>query len=242
MLSRDRISPNRRLLCYRPAGRTLGEMVAWTGNAIRIIVGAVFLACAAMLGFVFGRQHQPATPEHGPTEVVANTASVVTAVRGLARLETVAYHMERIIDVKNRIPYLFGLIQADDAILLVAAGDVVAGIDLSKMTDGDITVIAEPGVRRVRMRLPAPEILSVRLDNERTYVHSRRTDLLAARGEQLESRARQFAERGIRDAALEAGILSRSRQGAEQTLLTLARSLGYQQAEFEWGSEQRTAQ
>jgi hypothetical protein len=144
--------------------------------------------------------------------------------------------MERIIDLKNRSQHLFGLIEADDAILLVAAGDVIAGIDLAKMADGDVKLIAEPHARRVRLSLPAPEILSVRLDNDRTYVHSRKTDVLAQRGDQIETRARQLAEKSIRDAALEAGVLARARQGAEQTLSTLVRSLGYDRVELEWAS------
>lgn len=205
-------------------------------NARRMVVGAALLACATALGFVLGRselRHPPATTAK---EELANTASVLVAVRGLARLETVAYHMERIIDLKNRSQHFFGLIEADDAILLVAAGDVVAGIDLAKMADGDVKLIAEPHGRRVRLSLPAPEILSVRLDNDRTYVHSRKTDMLAQRGDQIETRARQLAEKSIRDAALEAGVLARARQGAEQTLSTLVRSLGYDRVELEWAS------
>jgi hypothetical protein len=99
-----------------------------------------------------------------------------------------------------------------------------------------VTLTVEPQSRRVRLRLPAPEILSARLDNERTYVNSRKTDLLARRGDQLETDARRLAERGIRDAALEAGILERARQGAQQALTTLVRGLGYDHVEFEWAS------
>jgi hypothetical protein len=165
---------------------------------------------------------------------VANTPDVLLAIRGLARLETVAYHMERVIDLKNRTPRLFGLLQVDDAIILVAVGEVVAGVDLAKLHDGDVTVITAPNAKpRVRVRLPPPEVLSSRLDNQRTYVQSRQTDLLAADPDQMETHARQVAEQSIHDAALEAGILERARAGAEQELSTLVRALGYESVEFE---------
>lgn len=221
---------------------TLTYMAALTGYAKHIVLGGVFLTCAATIGFFAGRQGQRAAVDRGAKEELANTASVLLAVRALARLETIGYHMERIIDLKNRSPLLFGLVAADDAILLVAAGDVIAGIDLAKMTDRDVTLTEQRRLRGVRLRLPAPEILSASLDNRRTYVHSRKTDLLAQRGDQIESRARQLAERAIRDAAVDAGILNRARQSAEQTLSMLMRSLGYNRIEFEWTANAQTAQ
>jgi hypothetical protein len=143
--------------------------------------------------------------------------------------------MERVIDLKERQDRLFGLIRADDAILLVASGDVIAGVDLAKMRDGDVVI--EPEQRRVRLQLPAPEILSVSLDNQRTYVHSRKTDLLAQRASEMETQARRLAEDAIRDAALQAGVLARARQNAEATLTTLIRSLGFDRIEIVAASE-----
>jgi hypothetical protein len=212
-------------------------MATTTGDVRRVAFAAVLLVCAGGLGFLLGRKETPAPRADVAQLELANTATVLTAVRGLARLETVAYHMERVVDLKERQPRLFGLVHADDAILLVAAGDVIAGVDLGKLSDGDVTLVAEPRTRLVRLRLPPPELLSVRLDNARTYVHTRRTDLLAQRGEQLETRARQLAETSIRDAALEAGILERARQSAERTLSTLTRSLGYDRTELVWRPE-----
>jgi hypothetical protein len=163
---------------------------------------------------------------------LADTATVLVAVRALARLESAEYHMERVVDLKQRQDLLFGLVHADDAILLIASGDVTAGVDLAKLRDGDI--IVEPRARRVQMRIPPPEILSVRIDNNRTYVQTRKTDLLAQRNEQIESRARQIAESSIRQAALDTGILERARSSATQTLTVLARSLDYDRVDLVW--------
>jgi hypothetical protein len=198
------------------------------------IVAMVALALTAALGFIAGRGSHGAAPAGATREELAKTPDVVLAIRGLARLETVAYHMERIIDLKNRTPRLFGLLEVDDAIVLVAVGEVVAGVDLAKLRDGDVTVIEAPNATpRVRVRLPAPEVLSAHLDNQRTYVQSRKTDMLAEHADQMETRARQLAEQSIRDAALEAGILEHARRSAEQELTTLVRALGYESVTFE---------
>jgi hypothetical protein len=206
------------------------------GNAgVRAALIASAVALAAAGGFFASRWLSPVRPQLAANERLADTPVVLLAVRGLARLESVAYHMERIIDLKQRQPRMFGLIEADDEILLVAAGDVIAGVDLARMRDGDVTAV--PAERRVQLRLPAPEILTVRIDNERTYVHTRKTDLLARRVEGIETRARRLAEESIRDAALSAGILERARQGTEHTLTVLLNSLGYQRVEIDWAVE-----
>ena len=200
----------------------------------RIALAIVALALTAVLGFFIGRgAHEPASAS-ATHEELAKTPDVLLAIRGLARLETVAYHMERIIDLKNRTPRLFGLLNVDDAIVLVAVGEVVAGVDLAKLRDGDVTVIETPNAKpRVRVRLPAPEVLSAHLDNQRTHVQSRQTDMLAEQPEQMETHARQLAEQSIHDAAIDAGILEHARRGAEQELTTLVRALGFDGVEFE---------
>jgi len=158
-----------------------------------------------------------------------NTDTVLLSVRSLARLESVSFHMERVIDLKQEQQRAFGMVTTRDAILLIAAGDVVAGIDLGKLQAADITL--DQGQHRVQLRVPPPEILSVSLDEKRTYVHSRHTSVLSKPGLDLETRARQQAVGAIKDAALEAGILERAHQSASQTLRALLLSLGYE-AEF----------
>lgn len=169
------------------------------------------------------------------TTELRGTTAVVTAMRNLAVLETASYHMERVIDLRNRQSHLFGLFESQDAMLLVAAADVLAGIDLSSMRDGDISV--DRNKRSVRVVLPPPLVLSSHLDNEHTYVHSRSTDALAVRTETLETRARQAAEHTLREAAIDAGILQRARLNAVSTLTTLLRSLGFEQVDLQFRQE-----
>jgi hypothetical protein len=157
-------------------------------------------------------------PEPGP--------DVITSVRELSRLEGVSYHVERVVDLKDKQEALFGMVPAEDAILLVASGDVVAGVDLEKLGADDVQI--SPDRRSVTIRLPPAEIFSAKLDNDRTYVHTRRTDVLAQRKESLETQARQAAEKTLRTSAEEAGILPRAEESVSRTVRSLVRSLGFE--------------
>lgn len=203
------------------------------------ILGVAAIACAAFLGsgMVTCAYHALAPKAAAPVTVstVRGTSTVVAAVRDLATLESAAYHMERVIDLRDRQSHLLGLFESEDAVLLVAAADVVAGVDLSTMHDGDIRFDRERGTAHVT--LPPPRVLSARLDNENTYVHTRNTDALAVRAETLETRARLEAERTLREAAVEAGILLRARSNAARTVRWLVQSLGYHEVEVTFRTE-----
>jgi hypothetical protein len=163
------------------------------------------------------------------------TSAVITAIRDLATLEAATYHIERVIDLRERQSHAFGLFESEDALLLVAAADIVAGVDLTTMGDGDIRFDRERNTAQIT--LPPPTVLWARLDNERTYVHTRKTDALALRAETLETRARVEAERALREAALEAGLLTRARTNAARTIKTLVESLGYDHVEVTFREE-----
>jgi hypothetical protein len=165
-------------------------------------------------------------PASSSVTVLRGTSNVLVAVRALARLESVSYHMERIIDLSDKQSRLFGLVESEDALLLVAVANVTAGVDLQKLGPDDIEV--DPATSSVRIRLPSPEILSSALDNQATYVHTRKTGLLARRSEDLESRARAEAERALIDAARQTGILEAASRNAQRAVEALLRSLGFE--------------
>jgi len=161
--------------------------------------------------------------------VVHPTPNVLLAVKDLARLESASFHMERVIDLSDKQSHLFGLVQSEDAIMLVAVADVSAGVDLQQLKADDIVVDAAE--KRVTLTLPAPEVFHAELDNSKTYVHTRHTGALAARKENLETRARQEAEHSLIEAALQAGLLSRASENARRAVEGLVRGLGYSQVE-----------
>src|SRR5262245_16757743 len=186
------------------------------GWVLPLVLGALVLATVAVL---LVRQ----LSEDGTA--LRSTPSVVSAVRDLARLEAVEYHVERIVDLRDRQSLLFGLIRTQDAILFVAVGEVTAGVDLSELTERD--VVADRAKGTAQITLPRARVLWTRLDNERSFVYARTTDPFTTRHEDLETRARQEAERTLEDSAVAGGILERARTNAEHTVEALVRSLGY---------------
>jgi hypothetical protein len=187
---------------------------------------ATGIAAALVAAFFLGRGHGADPSAVGPPP------AVVVAVRDLARLDATSFHIEKVIEVSEAQSRLWGLVEAKDAILLVAVGDVVAGVDLGKLRDQDVSV--DGATHTARLHLPAAEVMSSTLDERATHVYSRSTDVLADRNEQLEGEARRRAEDAMRKAAIDAGILDRAQVSAERTLRALLRSLGYEHVEVDW--------
>jgi hypothetical protein len=209
--------------------------MAQPGRRAHFAILGVVVAAAVLVGGLLGFGLAPRRPllTVPPASSVSSTVhslpNVLLAVRDLSRLESVAFHMERVIDLTEKQSRLFGLIEGEDAILLVAVADVTAGVDLAKLSAGDVEL--DQTQHRALIRLPPAEIFHAALDNQRTYVHTRRTGLLARRQEALEARARSEAERALLDAAREAGILERAQESAQRAVERLVRSLGYSAVE-----------
>ncbi len=193
-------------------------------GAIAVAVLAVSIAGA----FFLGRADAPA-----PSNRVVSrpTPDVILAMQDLSRLETATFHMEKVIELTDEQSRLFGLVQARDQILLVAVGDVVAGVDMAALAAPDVQVDATGGVHIV---LPAPQVLSTSIDEGQTHVYGRSTDLLATRKEELEGLARKEAAEQLERGAREGGLLQRARTSAERTVRALLRSLGFEHVVVEW--------
>lgn len=200
------------------AARTPGRRFPWL-LAIGLVVG---VAAGWFAPRLFPEPEQPKP-----------LPDVISQVRELSRLEGVSYHVERVVDLKDKQHALFGLVESEDAILLVASGDVVAGVDLGNLKPEDVVV--SPDRKSVTIKLPHAEIFSARLDNDRTFVHTRKTDLLAERKETLETEARRAAEKTLRSAAEEGGILKRADESVARTVRALVRSLGFETVKVDFG-------
>ncbi|WP_437709429.1 DUF4230 domain-containing protein [Sorangium sp. So ce448] len=206
---------------------------AQAGRAARIAL--LVVALFASVGFgalvVAPRLGGPA-PAPSSVVVARPSPALVIAIRDLSRLETTEVHVEKVVDLADRQNRLFGLVQATDALLLVAVGHVTIGVDLARIGEGDIAMDPETGV--ARLTLPAPEVFSTRLDEDETYVYTRSTSLLARRNEQLEGRARKEATAAIEKAALEGNVMARAKAQAERQITALATQLGAKRVEIRW--------
>jgi len=80
----------------------------------------------------------------------SSSPAIVERIRQLSRLETVDYSIDKIVEGDRSNRYLPNFL-VGDKLLLVAHGDVVAGVDLSQLTGSDVfaqgqTVPADPNL------------------------------------------------------------------------------------------------
>jgi hypothetical protein len=154
--------------------------------------------------------------------------TVVDRIQRLQRLETVVYTMDKIVTGAKENPLLPNFL-AGDRLLMLVHGEVVAGIDFSSLKPGDVTVEG----RHIRLRLPAPQMFSTRIDSGKTRVYSRQTGFLVPSDPDLETQVRQEAERQLQEAAMADGILRTAQQNAISTITSLLQGLGFEKIEFE---------
>jgi Protein of unknown function (DUF4230) len=149
--------------------------------------------------------------------------AIVAKIQQLQRLETVAYTTDKIVE-GDRESLILPDFLAGDKLLLVAHGEVIAGIDLSHLKNSDVVISG----KNIRVHLPEAEVFSARLDSAQTRVYSRTTGLLVAADENLESEVRQKAEQQIRDGAMADGILQKAQQNAQTTVKSMLLGLGFE--------------
>jgi hypothetical protein len=191
----------------------------------------VVAGIAALGTAVYVATWQPPIPLSS-TLSVRPSATLLIAIRDVARLETNELHLEKVIDLSDKQSQFFGLIEATDAILLVATGDVVVGVDLSKIDEGDVSI--DPKTKVASLTLPPPQIFSSHLDESKTYVYTRSTSMTARRSDHLETKARQEAVAAIEKAARESDVMIRARGQAEKELRSLAMGLGASSVVVTW--------
>jgi hypothetical protein len=153
--------------------------------------------------------------------------TVIASIQRLARLESVVYTMDKVVEGDRTNQYLPDVLTGDK-LLMVVHGQAVGGVDLSQVQASGVQIDG----RSVIITMPAAQLLSVSLDNSKTRVYSRITGLLVPADPNLESEVREKAEADLRQSALDSGILTTAEGNARATLTTLLRSLGFQQITF----------
>lgn len=152
---------------------------------------------------------------------------VLLQMQKLARLETARFNGQAII--KSETKGVLPIAIAGDSLIFVAHGEVVAGVDLAKMNDGDVRVDGD----KVRVKLPKAELFHTRLDNETSEVAQRQTGLFSKPDIDLETQARITGEDRLRDAALQSGLLERADENAREVVRQQLESAGVKDLQFD---------
>jgi hypothetical protein len=159
---------------------------------------------------------------------INSEGSVIERIQKLQRLETVVFNMDKIVTGEKDNPILPDFI-AGDRLMMIVHGQVVAGIDFTRMKKSDIAIQG----RDVRVHLPNPQILITRLDNARTKVYSRNTGIMVRVDPNLESQVRQEAEGELLQEAALGGIMTNARDNARATVTSLLLGMGFEKVDVE---------
>src|SRR5438132_5060356 len=168
-------------------------------------VAAALIAAVCVIGVTFGvawvawRQTQRRVEQvFTPHEEQIDLGTVVTRVRALNRLETASMrvvHVSTITQSYELVPNAL----AGDELTFFAAGDVIAGIDLSQLRQQDVSRDADG---TIVVRLPPSQVLVTRIDNRESRVIARKTGFFRRADMNLEFRALQYAEAVISNLVL----------------------------------------
>ena len=200
------------------------------------LVAAALLCGLFAAGWLIWRDVRRVASIGTAHEQIVDLDALVTKVRDLNRLETAAMHVVHISTINQTYEMIPNAL-AGDELTFFAAGDVIAGVDLSQLKHEDVQHQPDG---TIALRLPPPQILVTRLDNRESRVLSRKTGMLRRADVNLETRARQNAESGIRNEALHKGILPLAAQNAETKLAAILHTLGVQKVRFEQTPRVRT--
>jgi hypothetical protein len=84
----------------------------------------------------------------------------------------------------------------------------------------------------VSIHLRPAEVFSTRIDNTRTRVYSRDTGLFSSPDPNLESEVREEAERQLKQAALQDGILKTAADNARNTISGMLKGFAFHETDF----------
>jgi hypothetical protein len=200
------------------------------GIAIGVVATLFVIGLTFLGGWFFLRQTQKAAQEvFTPHEEQIDLTALVTRVRAINRLETASMrvvHVGTVTQTYDLVPNALG----GDELTFLATGDVIAGIDLSLLKQEDIRRDLDG---TIVVRLPASQVLVTRLDNRESHVINRKTGLFRRADMNMEGRARQYAETGIRNEAVNKGILTLASQNAEVKVAELLHMFGVQKVRCE---------
>lgn len=158
-----------------------------------------------------------------------NATIILDKVQQLSILTTARYNFSTVVTSQRDMPAPLQLLYGE-RLALVAVGHVTAGVDLTALAAGDISLTAGT----LRVSLPAAAIQDCFLDENASYVIERDTGLFNRGVADLESTARQYAVDQFKQFALNEGILTTAETQARtaiQQVIGLAESENIQTVE-----------
>lgn len=167
------------------------------------------------------------TPTPRPTNTRAPTPTptptpILIDRKELGKMVTIQYKLQTVSVVEEKdaswIVRLFG----DNKVVLVAVGEVLAGVDMTLLAEEDVVVSGTT----VKIIMPPAEILSVHLVPGESWVYDRKLNILKPNW-QLELQAQEQAEGTLRQWSIDNGILIQAEDVFTARIEAFLRRLGF---------------
>ncbi len=144
-----------------------------------------------------------------------NANIVLERIQDMSLLTTTRFNYSSVVTSERQMPGLLGMLYGERQVM-VAVGYVVAGVDMSKITANDVTLVGD----RLEIKIPPPVLQDCFLNDQASYVVSRDTGIFSRSAPNLDTEARRYAVQQFRNSALEGGILEEAQEQAAEVIKT----------------------
>jgi hypothetical protein len=190
--------------------------------AVVVLLALGTVRACGWLGGSNGPGQQTTVDRSGPV--------VLKSIQDLSRFEAATGTFQVVVDLEKDTKYVPAAIKGQRT-LFVGVGTVDAYVDFSGVTSDALTISEDR--RSVALRLPAPALEPVNLDQDKSYVFAQQrgiidrfTSLFDDDPNQLQE-VYKAAEAKIADAATQTGLSTRAQTNTRAMLTGLFHSLGY---------------
>jgi hypothetical protein len=180
---------------------------------MRRLIGLFILVLLAVFIWRSFKEALLGKPE---TDVQVTHNTVLTKIEDLGRMELVRYNFKDVVEYKKELSRWL----PDSRSVLIVAGEAVGCIDMSQVKPNDVQFTDDS---TITIQLPAPEICYFRIDHSKSKVlHMENTYFQDA---ELVDEGYKFAEKNVRTAAINSGILEQTAANADKVLKPMLEGL-----------------
>ncbi|WP_232058327.1 DUF4230 domain-containing protein [Nibribacter ruber] len=140
-------------------------------------------------------------------EVTHNT--ILTKIEEMGKLELVRYNFKDVVEYSKEVSRFL----PNSKVALIVSGEAVGCIDLQKLQASDLQFL---GDSVLHISLPAPEICYYRVNHTESKVFGKENTYF--QDAELVDEGYKFAEKNVKQAALNSGILKQTSINAEKIL------------------------
>ena len=180
---------------------------------MRRLIGLLILL---LLGIFIWRNVKEVLLGKPREDVQVTHHTVLDKIEDLGRMELVRYNFKDVVEYKKE----YSRWLPDSRSVLIVAGEAVGCIDMSQVQARDVQFTNDS---TITIRLPEPEICYFKIDHRKSKVlHMENTYFQDA---ELVDEGYKFAEKNVRTAALNSGILVQTAENADKILKPMLEGL-----------------